>query len=401
MCDFTIEGRSRGGYFNNYNATHSFTGVNLVMFNGSISGESETGIASIDFLTNPCFFVQNQIISDDDYTSQERLTEFSAYCPISNTDNIGTLTISPYQRSIGISYSEGRNVSHLKISKIKIVQDTWGTEIIRLLNENNGYWATNQGILTRVETILRQQLTNDDIMNGYLNTIQGYLNQQNSKIDEMNSKIEELIENNQVCNYYDKNSIMTNNKALAQNGDIQNSQVYGLTDYIKITKKSKIKKISKGNTENFSIGIYNINKNIIRVTNNNEIPLNQVITLPSGASYIRFSIDENQNQPQWEICDTYQNIQNQQNEEIINSDIDDTTKEDVDQTQYNNYKSKEQQLMGVTNGTNLNDLDIGIDANTSGTIWQLITRIIKQNNKIFGLFISILSIGIIKIALAR
>lgn len=95
--------------------------------------------------------------------------------------------------------------------------------------------------------------------------------------------------------------------------------------------------------------------------------------------------------------------QQQQNnhDELMDEDIDATSKQEVDQTQYNNYKNKEQQLMGVTSGTSLNDLNIGIDANTSSTIWQLITRIIQQNSKIFGLFISILSIGIIKIALTR
>lgn len=88
-------------------------------------------------------------------------------------------------------------------------------------------------------------------------------------------------------------------------------------------------------------------------------------------------------------------------DEMINMDIDNTSKQNVDETQYNDYKNKENQLMGYTSENNLSSLNIGIDANTSETIWQLITRIIQSNAKVFSLFISILSIGIIKIALAR
>ena len=95
------------------------------------------------------------------------------------------------------------------------------------------------------------------------------------------------------------------------------------------------------------------------------------------------------------------NNQNANHDEIMDEDIDATSKQNVDQTQYNDYKSKENQLMGFTSENNLSSLNIGIDANTSETIWQLITRIIQSNAKVFGLFISILSIGIIKIALAR
>lgn len=173
--------RSRGGYWSNYNTTHSFNGVTLVMFNGAIISTGNTSIKNISFLTNPCYFTQTTEFSYDDYSHNRQYNTFSAYCPVSNTDNIGSLSIGPNVQIVDISLTDGINAVSYSLSKIKIVQDTWGTEIIRLLNENNGYWATNQGILTRLETILRQQLTNEDIINGYLSTIQGLLTNSNNQ----------------------------------------------------------------------------------------------------------------------------------------------------------------------------------------------------------------------------
>lgn len=97
---------------------------------------------------------------------------------------------------------------------------------------------------------------------------------------------------------------------------------------------------------------------------------------------------------------TQQQIQQKVNE-IESEDIDSTSKEKVDETDYNDYKDKEDELMNIASEADLTNLEIGINRQTSSTIWQLITRIIQTNAKIFSLFISILSIGIIKIALAR
>lgn len=92
---------------------------------------------------------------------------------------------------------------------------------------------------------------------------------------------------------------------------------------------------------------------------------------------------------------------NNNHDEIMDTDIDSTTKENVDTTSVDNYNDAEADIMDQVGEADLTSLSIGIDRGTSSTIWNLITRIIQSNAKIFGLFISILSIGIIKIALAR
>lgn len=144
----------------------------------------------------------------------------------------------------------------------------------------------------------------------------------NNGIDAINGRLDQIIANNQVCNYIDKSNIETDNKALITNGIIGNNfNNYGITDYIKISKNAKIKILT-----NFQVSastsemcFYNINKVVISCKLNNTLSINQLITIPNNASYVRFSINKVNNEPQIEICDTAQNITNQQNEQIINS----------------------------------------------------------------------------------
>lgn len=98
------------------------------------------------------------------------------------------------------------------------------------------------------------------------------------------------------------------------------------------------------------------------------------------------------------------NAQNQTTNAIndmANEDLDNNTKQQVDSTNINDYNTKEANLMNTATSTTLNDVNIGIDNQASNSIWQLVTRILNTNSKIFGLVISILSIGIIKLMLSR
>lgn len=88
--------------------------------------------------------------------------------------------------------------------------------------------------------------------------------------------------------------------------------------------------------------------------------------------------------------------------EIQNQDISSNDKQSLDKSSYDNYKQKEDQLLNSTQIDNIeNSVDIAMDLNSSNFIWQAIERFINTNSKIFTYFISILSIGIIKLILAR
>lgn len=91
----------------------------------------------------------------------------------------------------------------------------------------------------------------------------------------------------------------------------------------------------------------------------------------------------------------------EETDKIINSDISDNDKELPDDSSYNDYNGAEQNLLDKTKDIDLNTLDIGIDVNSSKWVWNTLTSFIQSHTVVFGIFISILSIGIIKLALGR
>lgn len=88
---------------------------------------------------------------------------------------------------------------------------------------------------------------------------------------------------------------------------------------------------------------------------------------------------------------------------IKDSDISSGSKESVDDTELNNYSSKESNLFDSTssNYSVEETLDVGLDANGSQFLWQTITSFIQTHAKVFGCVISMLSLGLIKLALGR
>lgn len=84
---------------------------------------------------------------------------------------------------------------------------------------------------------------------------------------------------------------------------------------------------------------------------------------------------------------------------ITGGSLDDDTP--VDDSGLNDFEDKENGLIDEDNLNYINNIDISLDNNTSTFFWDLFTRIINTNSLIYGLIISILSIGIIKLILNR
>ena len=85
----------------------------------------------------------------------------------------------------------------------------------------------------------------------------------------------------------------------------------------------------------------------------------------------------------------------------MNEDIDNDSKTAPNQTEYDNAKQQENTIISGISGASPNDITFTQDINATGTIWNLIDNIVNTNAKIIGLIISILSIGLIKLILAR
>lgn len=88
-------------------------------------------------------------------------------------------------------------------------------------------------------------------------------------------------------------------------------------------------------------------------------------------------------------------------EDIKDMDIDASDKELPDDSKYQDYNKAESDLKDKVNQANLNYLEIGMDDHSSLFIWNTITRIIQSHPAIFAMVTSILSIGVVKLALGR
>ena len=86
---------------------------------------------------------------------------------------------------------------------------------------------------------------------------------------------------------------------------------------------------------------------------------------------------------------------------ITDMDIPDSSKEDLDDSSYQDYQGAESDLMDSVGEADLSSVDIAIDGDSSNFIWDTITEIFQSHPLIMSTVIAILSIGIIKLALGR
>lgn len=119
------------------------------------------------------------------------------------------------------------------------------------------------------------------------------------------------------------------------------------------------------------------------------------------------SIIDNQNKNQSQTNSRLEGINTQQREtnskldEIQNSDISNKDKELPDDSSYEDYNSSEKDLLDKTKEADLSVLDVGLDVKSSSWVWDTLTSLIQSHSVVFGMFIAILSIGVIKLALGR
>ena len=87
--------------------------------------------------------------------------------------------------------------------------------------------------------------------------------------------------------------------------------------------------------------------------------------------------------------------------DITNMDIPESSKEELDDSSYQDYRDVEDSLFDSINDTDLSVLDVAVDGDSSNFIWDTITDILQSHPLIMSTVLAILSIGIIKLALGR
>lgn len=81
---------------------------------------------------------------------------------------------------------------------------------------------------------------------------------------------------------------------------------------------------------------------------------------------------------------------------------DDLTNDDkVDDAPIKDYEEKEDAIIDTDTLDKINDIQIAIDSNSNLFIWNLVDNILNTHSLVFGMFIAILSLGLIKLILNR
>lgn len=92
---------------------------------------------------------------------------------------------------------------------------------------------------------------------------------------------------------------------------------------------------------------------------------------------------------------------NNQLDNIIDMDLDASDKVQPNTDDYTDYQTAENNLFGKMNNANINNMNIAIDANSSTWVWSRITDFLSSHALLMSFLVSMLSIGIIKMALGR
>ena len=90
-----------------------------------------------------------------------------------------------------------------------------------------------------------------------------------------------------------------------------------------------------------------------------------------------------------------------QTNEIVNPDISEESKQEIDDSTFNEYEGKEQELNDILKNTDFSNVGINIDMTTSGFIWNIIERIKNSSVEVSAFVINSLSLGVIKLIFAR
>ena len=126
-------------------------------------------------------------------------------------------------------------------------------------------------------------------------------------IDNQNANTDKQIESQKVCTTIkvDKNDIRTDNHYLNSNGGENSNTNFGITDFIELSPTSKITLLRARAGSAVSYCFYNDNKEKISCDILGTNPqVGDTYTIPSGSKYVKFSINKNDNNPQYEITNS-------------------------------------------------------------------------------------------------
>lgn len=93
--------------------------------------------------------------------------------------------------------------------------------------------------------------------------------------------------------------------------------------------------------------------------------------------------------------------QQENHDQIMNSDLNESDKEQPNMDNFNEYKVVEEGILDKFKNVTLDGVNVGLDIDSSNWIWTTLTSLFESHRVVWGSMLSFLSIGIIKLVLGR
>lgn len=238
--------------------------------------------------------------------------------------NNSTVTIVPDRyENLYVSYIGADRYAVTWSFELDVVGDFVGCQLTMKYNSSFQNTFTYTGIhdmqLSITDLTITGGSSNDDIINNNNQNTQSIINNQNNNtnniinnntqntqeiIDNQNENTQKEIDSQKVCKMIDKDSVFKPSYYLAANGSEQTgSQSWvsnlGISDYFSTTGSTF--KVLVGFTQ-ANYCFYNVNKSLISCSSSTNLTVGQNVSIPSNASFVRFTIGIPTNQPQIEWC---------------------------------------------------------------------------------------------------
>lgn len=128
---------------------------------------------------------------------------------------------------------------------------------------------------------------------------------------------------------------------------------------------------------------------------------NQTSILQSNIASQTTTINNTTIQQNQQTQNTIESSTQQQTQDLYGQDLDAADKQGADNSGVNTYNSTESQLNGLMNTTAIDNVSMEFDAESNNWIWDTMSSLMNTNTIVYTMIISILAIGVIKLALAR
>ena len=271
-------------------------------------------------------------INDSEFPHELNIYKTNIPCQYSTSDYTGGTITYFYGKSFTCPAS-GNNPTCSSWGKWTFYSYSGSYQLLNFITTNDDISIdfSSGAVISQNQQIINQ---NQEIING-----------QNNIINNQNSNTDKTIDSQRVCQEIGINNGLIFHKRLDEYGNEVEAGTSSITDYYLINGGTIENILPRNPTTTYSC-FYDKNKNLISCFKND---LEGIITIPTNAHYVRFTIQTNSEHPTFKICQSgNQAISgglNDINGSINNSDTTDATNDA--NNFFNNFTTDTHGLTGI------------------------------------------------------